>query len=101
MESILRALIRINTLFFCRRNLHVLKLSPNSIDLSGTLIPVSFSYSEFSFQTHDYETLVEVAAKFYRHLQKMPANFFMKHGKFRDHAWKHFVGLLCSFHYLS
>ena len=27
--------------------------------------------------------------------------FFIKHGKFRDHAWKHFVGLLCSLHYLS
>ena len=27
--------------------------------------------------------------------------FFITHGKFRDEAWKHFVGLRCSFHYLS
>ena len=32
-------------------------------------------------------------SKFYMHLQKMQANFFIKHGKFRDHAWKNFVKL--------
>ena len=27
--------------------------------------------------------------------------FFTKHGKFQDRAWKHFVGLQCSLHYLN
>ena len=34
-------------------------------------------------------------------LSKIAGYFFIKHGKFRDHAWKDFFGLICSFLYLS
>ena len=45
-----------------------------------------------------YSTLREVLQA---PLNKCRLIFFIKHGKLRDYAWKHFVGLLRSFHYLS
>ena len=47
------------------------------------------------------DALVETAAKFYRHLQKMPANFYYKTWKIHGPCMEHFVRLLGSFHYLS
>ena len=46
-------------------------------------------------------TLVEIARTFYMLHGNIQANFFIKHGKFRDRAWKHFVGLQCSLHCLN
>ena len=38
-------------------------------------------------------SLLEIVGTFYMLHENMQANFFTKHGKFREPAWKHFVGL--------
>ena len=52
-------------------------------------------------QNDEQVTLVEIALTFYMLHGNMQAICFTKHGKCMEPAWKHFVGLQCSRHYLN
>ena len=68
---------------------------PQMETLSWTFLKLPQKEDKFS-----KETLVEIAWTFYMMRGNIQAIFFTKHGKFREPAWKHFVGLQCNL-YLS